>query len=195
MPEETIRAFIAIELPQEIKDALEELQHMLKKTGADVKWVEPDNIHLTLKFLGDTDVAALDKINESLSKIAAGFSAFEATLSGLGTFPPGGSPRVVWAGLKDKENACGRIAQAIEEEMQRLGFPKEKREFKSHLTLGRVRSSLNLLKLADEIKSRKDHFSGAGRSFRVSSLSLIKSTLTPKGSIYETLFRANLSAI
>jgi len=194
MSKEIIRTFIAVELTPQVKNSLGGLQQILKRTGADVKWVKPENIHLTLKFLGETRVEDLDKINKVMDKIAKDFNRFEVSLSDLDAFPSENAPRVIWVGLDDRNNLCSKIAERLEEEMQYFGFKKESRRFKPHLTLGRIRSPMNRLKLVEEIKSQQGYFKrGEALQIQISSLSLIKSTLTPGGPIYETLFKTNLN--
>ncbi len=180
-----MRAFIAIELPQEIRETLGRLQQKLKAAGADVKWVEPKNIHLTLKFLGEIDEQNLDRINSALEEICRTRKLFVITLSSLGAFPNTISPRVIWVGISQGDSEVKEIAQAVEVHLETIGFPKENREFSSHITIGRTRSSKNRQDLAKTIselslKPLKDQF-------LVTKITLFKSTLTPHGPIYEIL--------
>ncbi len=187
-----MRTFIAIELPKEIKDALARLQEKLKSTGADVKWVEPDNIHLTLKFLGEIDEQKLDKIALILENIAKDKSSFHICISSIGAFPRNSSPRVIWVGIDKGDKETKEIAKQLEEKIQKIGIPKEDRSFSSHITIGRTRSALNLQKLVQELKTLENDLGIKGMEFDATKITLFKSTLTPKGPIYEVLKEADL---
>ncbi len=186
-----MRAFIAIELPQEIKDALASLQERLKISGADVKWVEPKNIHLTLKFLGEVDETKLIEITGILDDVAAAHRIFQARVASTGAFPKPAFPRVIWAGITLGDNETREIYEDLEERLSFAGIPKEDRPFSSHITIGRVRSSLNKDRLAQDLKTAGTL---EGKNFKVLRLTLFKSTLTPKGPAYEALKEANLKA-
>jgi RNA 2',3'-cyclic 3'-phosphodiesterase len=180
-----MRTFIAIELPQEIKDSLGRLQTKLKAAGADVKWVEPKNIHLTIKFLGEIAEPTKDQVSAVLEKICRSRKAFEITLSSCGAFPNISSPRVIWIGVDQGNSQVKEIAQAVETDLSVIGIPEEEREFSSHITLGRTRSSKNRPELATllseiSLKPLKEQFPA-------SKLTLFKSTLTPRGPVYEVL--------
>ncbi len=180
-----MRTFIAIELPQEIKEELGRLQEKLKAAGADVKWVEPKNIHLTLKFLGEIDEQARNRICSTLEEICRTRKPFVIALSSLGAFPNTISPRVIWAGISQGDSEVKEIAQAVEEHLETIGFPKENREFSSHITIGRTRSGKNrqeLTKLLANLTQKN-----LERQFPVTKIILFKSTLTPHGPIYEIL--------
>lgn len=191
MPEEKIRAFIAIELAQEIKDYLRQLESDFKKTAADVKWVEPQNIHLTLKFLGEQDSKRIKAIKEILDKLANEKSRYNIELSHLGGFPKLETLRVIWIGLSAGDRETKELAAGLEERTCRLGIPKEKREFSSHITIGRVRSPLNREKLVAAIKNCA--IPEGKLKFQVEDIALFKSTLTPQGPIYEAIHRAILT--
>lgn len=189
-----MRAFIAIDLPKEIKEKLACLQEKLKASGADVKWVTPQNIHLTLKFLGERDEKKINKITEILKSAACAESAFQIRLSCIGAFPKIDSPRVIWVSVDKGDAETKKIAEKLEEEIAKTGIPKEDRPFSSHITIGRMRSNLNKEKLVQDL----NNFAGqpattiGGLEFTVTKITLFKSTLTPKGPIYEPLSEANL---
>jgi 2'-5' RNA ligase len=189
-----LRAFIAIELSQNLKDILSQLQERLKRSQADVKWVKPDNIHLTLKFLGNIDENQLGRIKEIMKMVAKDIYAFTLELSGIGAFPKKEYPRVIWVGLKHTvQEQAKEIACQLEKELSKIGIPKEKRPFSSHITLGRVRSSQGRKRLFDElIRLEKNFLQEISPSFIVCHISLFKSTLTANGPIYELLHTANL---
>jgi len=186
-----MRTFIAIELPEEIKTILERIQNDLKQTHADVKWVNPENIHLTLKFLGEIDEDLIEQIRSILNGIAQKNSSFNICLSNLGVFPKLQYPRVIWIGITNDQPVI-KIAEDLEKEMIKIGLPAESRAFSSHITLGRVRSPLNRKILVEKLELLNQNFPSLKPDFKVSNLTLFKSTLTPAGPIYEALFRCPL---
>jgi 2'-5' RNA ligase len=186
-----MRTFIAIELPKETKEYLVRIQNKLKSSGADVKWVEPANIHLTLKFLGDIDEDTKVKVVSALSIIAAGKESFIASLSSIGAFPSTRSPRVIWAGLSLGDDQVKEIAKQIDSDLEKTGLAKENREFSSHITLGRTRSSKNRIELVKLLNSLS-RTQQESLEFWISKITFFKSTLTPKGPIYEALHEAVL---
>lgn len=190
-----MRAFIAIEFPKEIKDFLSGLQEQLKKSGADVKWVEPENIHLTLKFLGEIDEKKIEKIIQILEDIARNKDSFFIRLSTLGAFPKVNFPRIIWAGIDKGEQETKQIAKILEEKIEKIGIPKENRAFSSHITLGRTRSTLNRQNLVESLNNLVHNFGGENLEFLVTKITLFKSTLIPKGPIYEALKEVSLKAI
>jgi len=190
-----MRAFIAIELPEDIRKALAQLQDKLKSCGADVKWVEPNNIHLTLKFLGEIDEAQLNKITSIMQNVSATVYPFPATISAIGAFPRINSPRVIWIGIDKGDNEIKTIAKLLENEIKNVGIPAEDKPFSSHITIARTKSSFNLEKLVKELKTIENDFGLRGREFKVTKITLFKSSLTPKGPIYEILKEADLKTI
>ncbi len=187
-----MRTFIAISLPQNVKARLAQLQETLKKSGADVKWVDPQNIHLTLKFLGEIDQQQIATITKAVEEVALTTGSFRANLNILGAFPKLEFARVIWVGLENGDSQSKVIAQALEEKIEMLGIPKEKREFSSHITIGRVRSFLKKDKLAQAITEENQNFGQEKLEFAVTAITLYKSTLTPKGPAYEALKEVNL---
>ncbi len=188
------RAFIAIELPEYVKQQLLRIQDKLKTTGADVKWVEPKNIHLTLKFLGERDDKKIAQIRDGLGPALEGIGVYKASLASVGAFPDEQSPRVVWAGIEEGRDQTSRIAKRLEEAICLLGIPKEKRPFSCHITLGRTRSNLNLGKLSSAIIELRSQSLWENPGFDVESITLFKSTLSPQGPAYEALKAVNLKA-
>lgn len=191
-----MRAFIAIELSGNTKDTLAKIQSHLKYCGADVKWIEKDNIHLTLKFLGDITDYKSANIGTILDGIATSSKRFELTLKDIGAFPKIEFPRVIWAGLDKGAAESADIARRIDEELSKIGFERETRPFAAHVTIGRVRSPRNKAALKEKILSMQDP-QGATHSLPVcpqiiTSVTLFQSTLTPKGSIYTKLHEAKL---
>lgn len=175
-----MRSFIAIELPEKVKSALTELQRELKQCKADIRWVKPDNIHLTLKFLGDTDEKSLDSIVEELKAACSGYKRFDLETRGVGVFPDMRAPRVLWVGISDNDSLTG-LQKSIEDGLAKLGFTTEKRRFRPHLTIGRFRSFSGKEGLYDKIEGYKNLSLGL---IEVKSIFLIKSELTPSGAEY-----------
>jgi len=175
------RGFIAIDIP--INKKFLEMENEIKNTAADLKLVEPENIHVTLKFLGDTDEENIDKIGEIIKNSVKDINSFNIKLKGSGVFPNKSYIKVIWIGLENAEK-IGEIAKKIDEQLKNLGFQVEKRGFSAHLTIARVKSSRNKEKLLQIIEKYKDvEFA----TINVSSVKLKKSDLTPKGPIYTTL--------
>ncbi|MBI4838344.1 MAG: RNA 2',3'-cyclic phosphodiesterase [Nitrospirae bacterium] len=178
-----MRCFIAIELSHEIKSALRSIQDEFKKCGADVRWVHPDNMHLTLKFMGSAGEEDTQKIISLMTDACKKYPAFTLTLKGIGIFPNEKSPRVLWVGAEEDGTLKG-LQKNIENDMAAIGFEKEDRKFTAHLTLGRFRSLTSKETLLQQLKLHKNDIFGA---INVKSLSLIKSELHSSGSRYTSL--------
>jgi len=187
-----MRTFIAIELPDQIKSSLTKLVEQLKTTGADVKWVQPQNIHLTLKFLGERDDKKVKQITEILDEVAKNHKAFEIQINSLGAFPNLNSPRVIWVGLDKGDTETKEIAKDLEDLICKVGIPKEDRAFSSHITIGRTRSPMGKEKLTQAITILGEKVGKENLIFTAGTITLFKSTLTPKGPIYEALKVASL---
>ncbi len=185
-----MRTFIAIELSEQFKDALAQVQSHLKYASADVKWVEPANIHLTLKFLGEIDEAKCEKIKSVLDEIARSARSFEISLKDIGAFPNIESPRVIWVGLDKGAKESAELAAKIDEALSKIGFQKETRPFAAHLTIGRVRSSKNKQALKKKLTAYSLQLTA---NQPINSIILFQSTLTPRGSIYTKLNESSLS--
>jgi 2'-5' RNA ligase len=185
---EPIRAFIAIELPSQIKAALSQFQDDLKiGKSASVKWVGSEGIHLTLKFLGNVDEAEIPALNKALSEAVRGVAPFYLELGEPGAFPNSQAPRVVWVGVGGEIEPLRTLHNNIDRVLTPLGFPPEKRAFSPHLTLGRVREEAlpgEKRRLGESVTALK---TGAKSSFKVESLSLMRSRLTREGALYSCL--------
>lgn len=175
-----MRSFIAIELPEAVISALSEFQQELKKCGADVRWVRPQNIHLTLKFLGTVDDKDSGRIKEAIEGTSKNFSYFDLHIKGTGVFPNMNNPRVLWIGVSVNET-LGGLQKTIEDAMASLGFEKENRKFAPHLTLGRFRSSYGKESLLEKIELNSDREFG---HIPVMMICLMKSDLSPAGAKY-----------
>ena len=186
---QSIRTFIAIEIDPAIQESLNNLQLELKKSGADVKWVKKDNIHLTLKFLGDTSEENIATISTLLARSTGFLPSFSVGITEAGAFPGIENPRVIWAGVHDPQETIAKIARSLEENLASIGFVKEERDFDPHITLGRVRTSLNKFNLVKSLKSLK---MPPDLLLPIEKITLFKSTLTPQGPIYEVLKTVSL---
>lgn len=175
-----MRSFIAIELPESVKTAISALQNELKKCGADVRWVRPEGIHLTLKFLGDVKEKDVDGIVKSIEGTCKKYNSFNVEIKGTGVFPNMKSPRVLWIGVSGNEVLL-KLQKDIEEGMASLGFEKENRQFSPHLTFGRFKSLYGKEALMGKIEMYRDRNFG---SIEASSISLMRSDLNPAGARY-----------
>lgn len=190
---EPIRAFIAIELPDSVKAAISRIQADVRRDEhASVKWVNPDGVHLTLKFLGNIDPELIPDIGRAMSQAAAGLGPVRLELSRVGAFPNLRAPRVVWVGLEGDISTLQVLYKQIEDRLAELGFPPEGRAFSPHLTLGRVRQGAarpEQQRLAQAISSTKLDDRAA---FEAGSVSLMRSTLTRARAIYSRILEAGL---
>lgn len=184
-----MRTFIAIELSEEIKNTLAQIQSHLKYAGADVKWVTPGNIHLTLKFLGEVSEEKLQQVKSALEIIGKETVPFEISLKDIGAFPKIEYPRVIWVGLDKGAKESTELAGKIDEALSILGFDRDTRPFAAHLTIGRVRSAKNKLALKEKITNYHLLITDYQT---IDSVILFQSTLTPTGSIYTKLHEAKL---
>jgi 2'-5' RNA ligase len=170
----------------------------LKSSGADVKWVKPESMHLTLKFLGETPENRVPDIKNALAEALAGKSALDLAIKGCGSFPGQKKPQVVWLGLDGQVEGLKDLARDIEARLELLGFPPERRSFKAHLTLGRMRRgpkrggkhSGSVAPLVRAIAAQKEY---QGPLFRADNVVLMQSTLTPAGPIYQPLAEFRLA--
>lgn len=177
----TFRGFIAVEI--NATSQMLEFEREIERSGADIKLVELHNIHITLKFLGDTDEGSIEDIEGIIRDAAKGIKPFTIWLKGTGVFPNENYMKVVWIGIQDGD-MIRPLVHAIDEGVAGLGFKKEKREFSPHLTIGRVRTAKNKQQLLKVIEKYRDvEFSNQ----EVISIHLKKSDLTQKGPIYSTV--------
>ena len=179
-----MRCFIAIPLPTDITQTLSKIQSHLKETEADVGWVKSDNIHLTLKFLGNVEEEKIKTICHKLREVTNDFSSFETEMGKLGTFPSLSNPRVIWTGISKNADKISKLQQRIEETLMALGFERETRPFHAHLTLGRVKSKKNINKLIEKLESLTlPQFA----PLAVDRIILFQSILKPTGAEYTAL--------
>jgi 2'-5' RNA ligase len=188
-----IRAFIAIELSPEIHRCLDQVSAELKQrlNHVPVRWVPVDNIHLTLKFLGDVSVANLEMLKKMLKKEINSHGSFEISIGELGAFPSIRRPRVIWIGV-EAPSELNALQRAIEVETARLGYAPDNRPFSPHLTLGRVARNANsedLRRISNVLANYTVGFLGATR---VCSVHLFRSDLSTTGAVYTSLSQALL---
>jgi 2'-5' RNA ligase len=192
---ELIRSFIAVELPSLVKQELTALEELLKKRCPQViRWVDPNIIHLTLKFLGDIDSERLDEINLAIDEAAGGISPFGIVLKEVGAFPNLNRVNIVWVGANGDLDKLDALQKQIELNLEQLGFPREDRAFTPHMTLGRVRdyASQDDRKKIGQILAQTTFLSS--QTIAVNSVNLIKSVLTPSGAIYTRLYASKLKS-
>ncbi len=185
---ERIRSFIAIELPDEVKRGLSELQSRLKAgRQLPVKWVDPYRIHLTLKFLGNITSDRVSEITGAMERAARGISPFHLEVRELGVFPNLRRVRVVWAGVSGEAARLSQLQQNIESNLVPLGFPAEARAFTPHLTLARLRerASPDEQQVLGQLIAGTEF--GSGYKFHVDAINLMKSQLTREGAIYSRI--------
>jgi 2'-5' RNA ligase len=187
-----LRTFIAIDVPPAVLDTIIRIQSRFKSLGLHASWVKPGNIHLTLKFLGETDPDRIPGIQNKLTEILASFTPLRLSLDSIGVFPNTKNPRVLWIGLKDNEGALKTLQAAIENTLESVGFPVEQRSFSPHLTLARIKSPKGIKKLKDELDAVNQEGIGS-HPFDVGAIHLYESQLTPKGSIYTVLANFKLN--
>jgi len=179
-----IRSFLAIELPKPILRKIEEVQGDLRLTHADVRWVNPEKIHLTLKFFGDIEESRIDSIFKSIEEPIRNTLPFSIKVRGVGAFPQTKNPRVIWMGLVEEREALASLQKQIETQLEKVGFQPEDRSFHPHLTLGRMRSSRGKGDLVGRIEKHKEEEFG---DLQVERVVLFKSDLKPTGPIYTPL--------
>ncbi|MDD5421908.1 MAG: RNA 2',3'-cyclic phosphodiesterase [Candidatus Omnitrophica bacterium] len=187
-----MRTFIAIELSDEIKETLAQATSHLKYSGADIKWVDKGNIHLTLKFLGEISDDKCEEVKNTIDGVAASTRPFEISLKDIGAFPNIEFPRVIWVGLDKGAAESAVLAKRIDTASSRLGFQEETRPFAAHLTIGRVRSPKNKQALKEKFTTYNLKLTTKNQP--VSSVVLFKSTLTPQGSVYTKLYEARFKS-
>ena len=185
---EKIRTFIAINIPDHVREAIREFQKKLKEHRADVKWVRPESIHITLKFLGDVEIGRIDKIAHAVQDAVKDTEPFAVSVSGVGMFPNERRPRVLWVGVKEGAEILSDLAGKIDHALSTMGFEKEKRKYSAHLTLGRVRSPGYIEKTVKDMRS----MGFESEPFTVGSIEVMKSQLLKTGALYTALHHIKL---
>ena len=182
-----MRTFIAINLDQEIKNALSQFIGELKACSPEsrgIKWIRPEAMHLTLKFLGEINEEKIPQIESILKRISEKYEPFPLRIKGTGYFPPKSkTPRVLWVAIEEVED-LKRLQSNVEDEMESLGFPKERRTFHPHLTLGRVKTFSGIEETMHFLEKHRDKNFG---EMEAKKITFIRSILKPTGAEYSVL--------
>ncbi|WP_376792355.1 RNA 2',3'-cyclic phosphodiesterase [Thermoflexus sp.] len=189
-----VRAFIAVEMPSELQKQLAEIQERLRRELRDlpIRWVRPDSIHLTLKFLGMVPASHIDEIIAALRGLALERGPFTFVVGGIGCFPDLRRPRVIWVGVSDPSRALASFQRLVESSMQKLGYPPEDRPYQPHLTLGRIGREATLAhyrRIAEVIERTTVEPLGEVRAVEIT---LMRSDLHPQGAVYTPIARLPL---
>lgn len=180
---EQIRSFIAFDIINpSVLNRISSIQTQLKELNADLKIVNPQNIHVTIRFLGNINSTMVEEIYETLRSTE--FEPFTIQLNGLGIFPNLNYPRVIWVGIKQGADQLKKIFSQLEPKIQALGFPKDPYGFSPHLTIARVKTGKNKQTLAEFVTKKTDFDLG---TIKADCLRLKRSQLSPKGPTYSTL--------
>jgi RNA 2',3'-cyclic 3'-phosphodiesterase len=183
-----MRTFIAIEIPSEIKSALAALQSQLRRAGADVSWTKPENLHLTLNFLGEVDERRIVEVEKACVLSAAEFQPFTLSLKDTGAFPNERQPRVLWAGLSGDVGIVVEMRSRLDERLALIGFKRDEKKFHPHLTIGRLKSN----KKVRELLALAYMYQLPALSFAVTEIVLMKSELHPAGAEYSPIAKIGL---
>ena len=184
-----LRAFVAVQLPAELLKALAVVQTEMRRGGMRARWTRPENLHLTLKFIGDLPADGVADVANALRSAAAGHSPFRLTAAGIGVFPGVRRPRVLWAGLSGATAALEGLQRELDDRLAACGCEREARGFHGHLTLGRFGPGAPGGAIADAMSAHTTQRFG---SFDVRELVLFQSDLMPRGPVYTALARAPL---
>ena len=183
------RSFVAVECHGVLHSRFEEAQGRIKATGANIKLVETENIHITIKFLGDIEDHQVEEVSEVIRNIT--FEPFEFTVDGVGVFPNLKRPKTIWAGISTGVGELSNLFDEVNSGLARLDFEKDRRKFHPHLTIARVRGGQNGDRLVDALLDMEEMEFG---KVKVDRIYLKKSVLTPKGPVYSALAESKTSA-
>ncbi len=189
-PQSDLRTFVAVWLPESIREAAGRLIATGKKAVSGVTWTDPALVHVTVKFLGEVPPDQLTDIGERLEEVSWSTAPFEASFAGVGAFPDVRRPRVITVGLRRGRDGLVELIGNVEGALESLGFPPEGREIHPHLTLGRAKGLVDPARWRTWLAAHREEDLG---SFTVRELALVKSTLRPAGPLYETLASFPLS--
>jgi len=185
-----IRTFIAVGLPGELQAEIGRLSSSLSTRIPGVRWVPPENLHLTLKFLGNVDEETIPDIQAILNRVTPRHLPIICRFGGLGVFPNPRRPKIIWLGVIEGSDQLSGLAEELSEEFTRLGFKLEKRGYTPHLTLGRIKTGSGTAQLRELLREEKEKTVRSGDSTRLLNINMLllqKSILTSKGAIYQTL--------
>ena len=190
---ETIRVFIALDISEPARSSLSGVMYRLRaRIPRGARWVDPQGIHLTLKFLGNIDSARTDGILEPLCRIGEEYSSFSLNLAGLGVFPNQREPRVLWAGVEGETEPLASLQEKVEEAMADQGFTRERRSFNPHLTIGRVRDRIATSERQKIGATILSHSLDPTEPWTADTMHLFRTTFTPNGSIHDIIGSAPL---
>ncbi len=179
-----MRTFLAIEIEPYIKDKIEESQKIIEDSNSsNIKFVEKENIHLTLKFFGEIDDDKIEEITNIVKQSIKKYETYTIKLVNIGAFPNIYNPRVIWTGINDKNKTTIKLIEELDKKFNKIGFKKEK-NYVPHITIGRVKNITDREKLTDVLKENKKRYHG---KMEVKKICLKSSTLTPNGPIYENI--------
>lgn len=181
-----MRIFIAVKIPEDVRRKVRQYINSIKNNFNNVKWVSQENLHLTIKFLGEVKKPDLKKIMECIEETASEFTPFSMGLNGLGFFPSEMKPRVIWFGADGGADHLLEVFHSLENCLEKAGFDRDARTFSPHLTIGRVRKDKKTV-----VPEGLPEFDSV--RFEINSLTLMKSILTPNGPIYESTFESKLT--
>lgn len=189
---QNVRTFVAVEASPAVRQRAAEMIRQLAPLATGIKWVEPQNLHITVKFLGDVTTERLPEVCQAVQKAAAGVATFEFDVFGAGAFPRVDRPRTIWLGNRRGEAEMAQLSRKIETALEKLGFPREGRRFQAHLTIGRVRQGgPGLAEFARRLREMQQVEVG---SFAVDEVVVFSSQLGPQGPTYTPLARGALGA-
>ncbi len=179
----TIRAFIALDIPAELKTVLVTVQDTFQDARNRISWTRAAGMHITLKFLGQTEEALIPQIGECMRKACSAATPFVLRLAGTGVFPDLRRPRVLWVGIQEGAEALGALVRALDPQLAEWGFPRGKRAYHGHVTLGRIKTLGDRQRFADRVTEQQNREVGP---MRADALHLIESRLHPAGAHYTT---------
>ncbi len=178
-----MRCFIAIDIPDNLKREIVDATKIARAEHSELKWVEEENLHITLKFLGEVEPSRVEKVKGALERVSRMIRPFSLSTSSFGTFPEKGALRVFWIGIEGDLDILRRLHELIDAECSRLGFAKEKREFTPHLTLARARRYTHERVTLEDLNLKELR----KKPFRVNEIVLYQSILRPEGPVYKKL--------
>ena len=185
-----IRTFLAVEVSRDVRRRAAKLVEQLSQSGANIKWVSHDNVHVTLGFLGDIDERQIPELCHTAKIAIEGFEAFEINCETVGAFPNTSNPRTIWMGVQDGAETLCRLQSALADALAADGYPQETRKYHPHLTLGRTRRGSRLRELVELLRERESFVAGTAR---IAEVVVFASRLEPAGPIYHTLSRIPLA--
>ncbi|GBC62634.1 2'-5' RNA ligase [Desulfonema ishimotonii] len=182
-----VRAFIAFPLPKTVRDLIREIRADVQAQGFRMRWVRPENIHLTLRFLGEICRTDIDPVAGAMGNAAADVSPFPLGAGGVGVFPGIRNPRVLWVGVRGDTPSLLRLRQDLDQHLEAVGFPAETRPFRAHLTIARIRGRLPDTEARQLARIMEKHTASESERFTATEMILYQSDLKPSGPVYTRL--------